>query len=337
MKKILLLLIVFLGGQNLFGQGVGINTTTPDQSAALEIKSDNKGMLIPRVSLQSITDGNTVSSPATALLVYNTNIALPSGSGFYFNAGGKGGLNPPNWKSLSDKLELPYYNVSSNNSTLFQIDSYSQSPTSTAIKGFHGGSGTGVSAFSSSGLGLDVSGGVKISGNGQSPGVGKVLTSDANGNATWEGAVAFRASGVKGGGSEKIAKYVTTKIPFATKEYDLGSNYNDANVSPHSTFITPSDGIYHFDIKVSWLHPSGQEVPTYLSLTLRMLRNGVVSTITTDDQSSEGGSQCKISTDVKLLKNDQLFVEVYQTSQDYMDLYVQSTVNYFDGRLVIKQ
>jgi len=66
---------------------VGINTTgnTPNASAMLDISSSNSGLLIPRVSLLSTTDVTTISSPATSLLVYNTNSGMTGGQiGFYY-------------------------------------------------------------------------------------------------------------------------------------------------------------------------------------------------------------------------------------------------------------
>ena len=51
---------------------VGIGTTTPNSSALLDLNANNKGLLIPRVSLVASNNGTTpVSSPATGLLVYN--------------------------------------------------------------------------------------------------------------------------------------------------------------------------------------------------------------------------------------------------------------------------
>ena len=54
---------------------VGMGTSSPDPSAALDIFSGNKGLLIPRVALTGALDGTTIPSPATGLLVYNTNFA----------------------------------------------------------------------------------------------------------------------------------------------------------------------------------------------------------------------------------------------------------------------
>ena len=58
--------------------GVGIGTTAPDVSAALDIVSTTKGALLPRVA-----NAAAIASPATGLLVFQTG-GTP---GFYYNAG----------------------------------------------------------------------------------------------------------------------------------------------------------------------------------------------------------------------------------------------------------
>jgi hypothetical protein len=64
---------------------VGIGTLTPEQSAILDLSATDKGILIPRVSLTSTTDIGTIPSPATSLLVYNTNTGMAGGSvGFWY-------------------------------------------------------------------------------------------------------------------------------------------------------------------------------------------------------------------------------------------------------------
>lgn len=65
-----------------FGQ-VGINTTTPDPSSILDIVAIDKGVLLPRVELTSLTDTSTIPSPADGLLVYNTSILNGMEIGFY--------------------------------------------------------------------------------------------------------------------------------------------------------------------------------------------------------------------------------------------------------------
>lgn len=68
---------------------VGIGTTKPDQSAVLDINSSNKGLLMPRMSLQQ---RNSIQSPAKGLIVFQTDML----SGFYFFDGSE-------WKPLTSE------------------------------------------------------------------------------------------------------------------------------------------------------------------------------------------------------------------------------------------
>jgi hypothetical protein len=69
-------------------QGVGVNTdgSAPDASALLDIKASDKGLLVPRINLTDVTSASPVTTPATGLLVYNTNASVVggSGTGFYY-------------------------------------------------------------------------------------------------------------------------------------------------------------------------------------------------------------------------------------------------------------
>jgi hypothetical protein len=90
MRKKLLTLILLAPTFFIHAQNVGINNTgaPPDASAMLDIKSTNKGLLIPRVALTATTDNTSIASPQISLLVYNTatggagNTAVSPG--FYF-------------------------------------------------------------------------------------------------------------------------------------------------------------------------------------------------------------------------------------------------------------
>jgi hypothetical protein len=88
-------------GSLLWAQSVGIGTSTPNASARLEVSSTNQGVLIPRVSLTSVTDATTIPNPATSLLVYNTNASLPQGAGYYYNAGTPAA---PRWLSINNEV-----------------------------------------------------------------------------------------------------------------------------------------------------------------------------------------------------------------------------------------
>lgn len=73
MRKYLNILLLLLGIQasTLFAQ-VGFNNNNPDNSSLLDLKSSNKGLLIPRMSTLEKT---SIASPATSLLVFDTDLS----------------------------------------------------------------------------------------------------------------------------------------------------------------------------------------------------------------------------------------------------------------------
>jgi hypothetical protein len=66
----------------------GIGTATPDTSAILDVYSNSKGLLAPRVALTAANLAAPVTNPATSLLVYNTATAGTAPNnvvpGFYY-------------------------------------------------------------------------------------------------------------------------------------------------------------------------------------------------------------------------------------------------------------
>lgn len=71
----------------------GIGTITPNASAKLDVYSDNKGFLPPRVILTSTTDVSTITSPAEGLLVYNKG-SVGLQAGYYY-------WNGANWATIA--------------------------------------------------------------------------------------------------------------------------------------------------------------------------------------------------------------------------------------------
>lgn len=87
MKKILYSFVLF-SFFNLTAQtGVGIGTTTPSASSALDITSTTKGILVPRMTQAQRT---AIATPATGLMVYQTD----GTAGFYY-------FNGTIWVTLS--------------------------------------------------------------------------------------------------------------------------------------------------------------------------------------------------------------------------------------------
>ncbi|OQP68572.1 hypothetical protein [Niastella populi] len=64
-----------------YGQSVGIGTSQPNASAALDIQSSNKGLLIPRIDVAA------VAAPANGLMIFNVNPSSAYGTGLYINMG----------------------------------------------------------------------------------------------------------------------------------------------------------------------------------------------------------------------------------------------------------
>lgn len=83
MKKLFIFIISCCLFLNTKAQ-TGIGTTTPDASAKLDVSSNNKGFLPPRVTLTSSSDNSTIPNPATGLLVYNTGNNNGLVAGYYY-------------------------------------------------------------------------------------------------------------------------------------------------------------------------------------------------------------------------------------------------------------
>src|SRR5690554_2439175 len=83
----LVLFLALLGSTFLTAQdNVGIGTTTPEPTAALDVQSNDKGVLVPRLTTAQRTG---IASPAEGLMVYDTDEECF----FYFKAS-------TNWESL---------------------------------------------------------------------------------------------------------------------------------------------------------------------------------------------------------------------------------------------
>ncbi len=81
-KSIVIACLTSLSVSAIAQNNVGIGTTTPEPSSVLELKSNNQGMLVPRLTS---TQRNAIASPANGLLVFDTDMQC-----FYFFKTGTG-------------------------------------------------------------------------------------------------------------------------------------------------------------------------------------------------------------------------------------------------------
>jgi hypothetical protein len=100
MKKIYLLLascILFLTLQAQTGVAINTDGSAPDPSAALDIKSTSRGLLIPRVT---ISQRQAISSPAHGLLVFQYTMSAQFPRGLYI-------YDFDQWKLLAKMDDIP--------------------------------------------------------------------------------------------------------------------------------------------------------------------------------------------------------------------------------------
>lgn len=194
--------------------GVGIGTTTP--VAKMELRNYNS-------TLNNFTTPSGFTG-ATGIGVVDATVESSFKTSIYAFADGATGSNISVWGDAGTTSNVA-------NSGLF--GRVSLAPT-----------GTG---FSAGLLGIDVVNGPNtwaaiIRGRLQyqdgTQGAGKVLTSDANGNASWVGRVAFRAIGYSGGAITSNTDLIVDNVV-----YDDASGYNATT----GQFTAPVAGLYHFD------------------------------------------------------------------------------------------
>ena len=122
MKQIFNLLAAVLFTATTFAQ-VGINTETPDASAALDITSTTGGLLVPRMTE---TQRDAISPAATGLMIYQTD----GTAGFYY-------YNGSSWEGYYSKNEVDVL-IANLQPTTYNIGDivWNQSPTPSGFVGW---------------------------------------------------------------------------------------------------------------------------------------------------------------------------------------------------------
>ena len=165
-------------------------------------------------------------------------------------------------------------------------------------------------------------GALQFQGIGQ--GTGKVLTSDANGNATWTGVVAFKSHLTSGPTINN--GIVLNAINFA-QDFDLGNNYVGG------FFTAPVAGVYHFDVSVKW--SSSNTTPNYVEANLDLCDNAGANCVNQakNQQNDEFSPQQTFGVDVLMAVGEKVKVSATQTGVGSRAI-VASNSSFFSGHFV---
>lgn len=122
-KKYFLSIGLIVSSINGFSQ-TGINTTTPDQSSVLDINATNKGVLMPKYTLISLTDSTfPINNPLQGTLIYN--IGGTYEKGYYYWDGNKWDkMIVTNEMDQIFNIKIPINESSGANNTLIPASAY---------------------------------------------------------------------------------------------------------------------------------------------------------------------------------------------------------------------
>lgn len=370
MKKICTLLVLILSVAVSFAQNnIGIGTTNPHASALLDITSNTKGLLIPRMTTAERT---AIASPAKGLMVFDnttssfwfysgTAWAEMNGAGggatawttdvnniYNTNSGNTGiGTNAPGFKlDVNGRMRLRHAN---SQSAGFWVDG-----SANTLIGFIGafnnntiglygaGAGWGVimnTETGNTGIGtaaptakLDINGSLRIRQSGAAAG-STLHAADASGNAAWVAPVAFKVNGYSFGQNIIFPPNTWQDINFGSNtSYNYGLGYSSAT----SEFTASQNGLYNFKSSLYFTTTASR-----FQQRLRLRRNGIVSTIAAKDFENGINDQTLnyssyLETEVVLNAGDDVWIEANGNSYGGGDVYISgSSVNtWFSGRML---
>ncbi|MDD5150998.1 MAG: hypothetical protein PHC28_11080 [Flavobacterium sp.] len=218
MKKTTLTFLTILFVAGIVNAQTGIGTTTPDASAILDVSSSTKGFLFPRMTT---LERDAIENPATGLTVFNsTTNALEINKGTTIAPLWTASTGAPGTAGL-----LTAGNAAGNtpfwNGTNWIINSSSL---------FNNGGNIGIGTTTPT-ANLEVVGTTKTTDLQVTNGAvaGKILTSDAIGNATWQDATGLKYLGklqtdVGSSGTPMINNNTMTTLTWLTPYIDYASS-----------------------------------------------------------------------------------------------------------------
>lgn len=312
---------VQIAGNHLGGQLKIYQTNTSNTSAAVSIENSGTGTGIEAIS----TTGYGVKG------VTNTALGMAGVHGQNNGTAGSGVVGVSNAANTQGV--------------------YGSSNSGIGVRGLSS-SGTALYGNSSTGYALETNGKVKIAGGNTNPSAGAVLTSDANGNATWQqpSKIGFRAQG-----SNLTFNNLPVdnwyKVIFSGESYDFGNNFisygGTLPFADAGLFTVPTNGVYTLGTNLLVLVNGALiEDDFHAYIRIGITRNG--NTFYTEDPTPYDVSdidsdpdqiiiQIKVSTEMYLNAGDKVFVQFKHSNSENAPAIVANYphLTYFHGRLVI--
>ena len=307
------------GGQaiqaNSTGQGVGIMATT-DNNIGVLATSNNTGTAVYGSSYRGLAANFVTQAGNSSVTVKSQSL----GNGIAVQGLSDGGFG---LQGVS-KTNVGVRGSSTSGPGVMAASETGNGVTasSTSGVGVSSTTSTGTAAKFSAPVGakaLEVAGSIKLTSTTNPHGLGKVLTSDANGFATWQGAVAFRTSGVVSdipNQAQQIFVVNSQLQPVKVKFNQLNMNFG--NGVSNSEFKAANDGIYHFNTSILW----GEQVvvlPTeYVRVSIIRddgFGNKEVLATSTRTNLTESQSM-QLTVDAYIFEGNKVYVEVAAWSPD---------------------
>ena len=308
------------------GAYVGIGTSSPanklevingDNTRAGNFVNTNAGNNVGAVRAFN-SSSNIGAYGVNGISVIASTFGASAGAGIYANSFNNTGL-----LAASDN------NVAINGNSNFSHGVYGATYASAGFAGVYGQGlgnnygvvGTTVSATFPAGYftatkALKTLGGVQLTGIGEA--AGRILTSDASGNATWQDNIA-RSVGINiqfFSGANSIPSGVYTPLTnwLTIVNEDNGSNYNPGT-GQYTASVT---GTYNIESSVIW-DPSGAAGPGKF-VDIAVFVNGIFVSEVPNNVNVSNFTGTSISISRKLNAGDKVSIYVYQTTGSNMNL-----------------